>query len=245
MHKFIYDCFRQLGKSLLHFVYPSKCLHCRALLSPEPIVLCHDCSSSLELINPEERCPRCFHFLSDEGELCQICIKYPSLYAGIASCFEYEGPAGTLIRQLKYYNQSYLAQGMGAFLVAQWERLHWPIPDVIVPVPISFLRWMERKYNQSDLLAQEMSRFLRCPTKNVLRRKSGDYSQAELSLEQRRQLQDDRFSFHHSFSLKNKVVLVVDDVVTSGHTLHRCAQILKEQEPTALYAITFCKTHSV
>ena len=238
----IYNCCKRLGRSFLHLVYPSHCLHCRTFLSPEPIVLCSHCSSSLELLDPEERCPVCFHVFDGEGKLCQLCVRYPSLYTGVGSCFSYEGAAATLVRQLKYYNQTYLSRGMGAFLVTQWERLRWPIPDVIVPVPISFLRWVERKYNQSELLAQEVGRFLHCPMQNALRRKSGDYQQASLSLEQRRQMRDDRFSLRPSVSLKDKVVLVIDDVVTSGYTLHRCAQAIQEQEPSAIYALTFCKT---
>ena len=79
---------------------------------------------------------------------------------------------------------------MAAFLVAQLDRLGWPMPDAIIPVPLSFGRWLERGYNQSALLADEMGALLQCPVWNALKRKSGDFSQAALSLEQRKALME-------------------------------------------------------
>jgi ComF family protein len=158
------------------------------------------------------------------------------------SCFNYEGPAASLIKKLKYAKQQHLSQGIGAFLAVQWERLQWPFPDVIVPVPISLLRWFERGFNQSYLLGEEVSRFLERPLKNVLGRRSTSFRQAALSLEQRKKLGDQHFYLRRPGMIRNKVVLVIDDVMTSGLTLHRCAESLLEDNPSALYALTFCRT---
>lgn len=232
-----------LQKSWLHLAYPTKCLHCQTLLPPESLVLCSACASLLELIHPNDRCPTCFN-LSIENciTLCDECLQYPSHYFRVAAAFDYEGPAISLVKRLKYANQPYLAQGMAAFLVTQFDRLQWPIPDALIPVPLSFTHWLERGYNQSALLAQEMGRLLQCPVWNSLKRQSGNFSQAALTLEQRKAVEGNQFRRNSGYSLHGKVLLVIDDVMTTGLTLQRCAEALCVENPAALYALTFCRT---
>jgi ComF family protein len=160
----------------------------------------------------------------------------------MAAAFNYEGPAASLVKRLKYGNQPYLAKGMAGFLVAQLDRLGWPMPDALIPVPLSFGRWLERGYNQSAVLAEEMGVLLQCPVLHALKRQSGDFSQAALPLEKRKELDGSRFKIIPGCNLENKVVLVIDDVLTSGSTLKRCAEILNEQNPKEMYALTFCRT---
>lgn len=231
-----------LRKSLLHLAFPAKCLHCGSLLPPESVVLCSGCASLLDLISPEGRCPTCFHLFSEDALLCQDCMQYPSLYTCMGAAFDYEGPAASLIKSLKYANQPYLAKGMAAFLIAQFDRLEWPMPDALIPVPLSFSRWLERGYNQSALLADAIGSFLHRPVWNALKRQSGDFSQAALSLEQRKALDGTRFKINPAYSLEGKILLVIDDVMTSGSTLNCCAEILNRENPASLYALTFCRT---
>jgi competence protein ComFC len=160
----------------------------------------------------------------------------------MAAAFDYEGPAASLVKRLKYSNQPYLASGMAAFLVAQLDQLQWPLPDALVPVPLSFTHWLERGYNQSSLLAEEMGRLLDCPVWHALKRQSGDYSQAALNLEQRKTLDGSRFRLNSKYSMSEKTLLVIDDVMTSGLTLQRCAETLMTASPASLYALTFCRT---
>lgn len=233
---------RLLQDSLCHLLYPTKCLHCCCLLAPDEKLLCPGCASLLDLLSPDNRCPVCFHLFSEEALHCPNCIHYPSLFNHMAAAFSYEGPASSLVKGLKYGNQPYLAKGMGAFLVAQWERLGWPIPDALVPVPLSIGRWIERGYNQSALLAHEMGGILKRPVWDVLKRQSGDFSQTALSLEMRKMLRKNRFALKKSHLLANRVILVVDDVMTTGTTLRCCAQVINQANPTSIYALTFCCT---
>lgn len=238
----IWAIYHSLQKSLLHLAFPAKCLHCQTMLPPDSIVLCSVCASLLNLIQPEERCPTCFHTLSEDSTLCHECLQYPSLYFRMAAAFDYEGPAASLIKRLKYANQPYLAKGMAGFLVAQFDRLGWPLPDALIPVPLSFTRRLERGYNQSTLLAEEMGNILQCPVWNALKRQSGDYSQAALSLEQRKMLDVKRFKLHSNYTVEGKDLLIIDDVMTSGSTLRRCAEILHTGNSGSLYALTFCRS---
>jgi ComF family protein len=126
--------------------------------------------------------------------------------------------------------------------VAQFFRLDWPIPDVIVPVPISLTRWLDRGYNQSALIAKEMSTLLEVPALDVLKRRSGDYSQAGLSYAQRKTLSSNSFLLKKSLSIQEKTVLLIDDVYTTGTTLACSAEALCAGFPEHIYGLTLCKT---
>ena len=147
----------------------------------------------------------------------------------------------TLLRALKYGGQAQLADGAAAYLVAQWARLEWPCPDVIVPVPISLSHLLGRGYNQSLLLAEGLAKILGKPVLDPLKRSSDSYSQAGLTREQRRQLKPECLSLKTEKGLENASVLLVDDVITSGATLQCCAQALAQAYPQELYALSVCR----
>lgn len=227
--------------SILSFLYPSVCLNCSISLKGQHGLFCQGCAELLEMISPEHRCPRCFS--SQYNSLlkkCKECSHKTHYYTASAAVFEYMGPAASLIKQLKYGHKPYLAKGIGAFMVGQWANLSWPMPDVIVPAPISRSHWFERGFNQSLLIAQSISDILKVPALDVLGRKSGDYSQAGLTHAQRDRLNGNSFYLKSRTALKDKTILLVDDVSTTGTTLNRCAEALLEGAPSAIYALTFC-----
>lgn len=198
------------------------------------------CASLLELIDPNERCPFCFgRDYAPLSKRCGTCVHGERLYYRMAAAFDYRGPAASMIKRLKYGQQPYLAKGLSSFLAVQFDQLKWPFPDAIVPVPLSFTHWLERGYNQSALLAEELSVYLQVPVWDILKRKSGDYSQAGLALTQRKQISSS-FSLKRDHQLQDKTILVIDDTMATGSTLQRCAEVLAEGYPARLYALTVC-----
>lgn len=233
-----------LAKSFLDLFYPPLCLHCGESVEENLHHLCKSCLHLLELIDPLERCPICFS--PQEARIkaiCKSCQQTPHPLRQCASVFEYLGPAASLVKKMKYSNQPYLAKGLAGYLAAQFLRLEWPLPDIIVPVPISFTHWVDRGYNQSLLLAHELSLILEVPMKEALTRRSGDYSQAGLTRAQREQLKADCFQLkqREPLALSDKNLLLVDDVMTTGTTLRHCAQVLMEGFPTSVSALTVCR----
>jgi ComF family protein len=143
---------------------------------------------------------------------------------------------------MKYGGQPYLAKGAAAYLVLQLDALEWPLPDVIVPVPISFFRRFDRGYNQSLLLAQALGALIDRPIADVLHRTSSRFSQASLSRKLRMDLSAESFTLSKKGKIEDQIVLVIDDVATTGSTLRCCAETLQARHPAKIYGLTLCYT---
>lgn len=233
---------RQVYKAFINLAYPPLCLYCKDPVQDEAHLLCQACLSILHLIDFRERCPHCFSSqFSPEKRLCAECLRTPPLLNGIAAAFDYVGPAACLVKKLKYSDQPYLANGCGAYLAAQFLQLGWPMPDVLIPVPIAMTHWIERGYNQSLLLAQSLSQILNRPVQDAMIRKSGDYSQAGLSRKQRMELEGNLFHLKKKQKLADKCILLIDDVMTTGSTLRKCSEALQEECPSTIYGLTVCR----
>ena len=232
---------RQFIEAFVNLAFPPACLHCNSG-NPEGL-LCKSCQTLLNLLETSDRCPLCFSTMSSAKtrQICIGCSKTPSVFNGVAAAFDYAGPAATLMRKLKYSDSPYLAEGMSAYLVAQLIQLKWPLPEVIVPVPITLTHLMQRGYNQSRLLADGVAKLLQCPIKEALTRKMGDFSQAGLNKKQRMQLKGNHFQLKKEQALQDKCILIIDDVMTTGSTLRHCATSLLTECPSHIYALTVCK----
>lgn len=232
----------KIVQKLLNFVFPPKCLHCHVSIE-EHRWLCVSCSELIDILAPEGRCFTCFQVKGERHS----CNQGSPFYLQAAVC-DYAGPAATLVKKMKYGGMPFLANSIAAFLVVQWIKLGWETPDYIMPAPISKMRRYERGYNQAALLAEAMSSHLKIPVLDILRRRSGDYSQAGLSLEHRTQLNAESFYLKKMPGTKllellgDKKILLVDDVMTTGTTLRICGDLLQSYAPQALYALTFCLT---
>lgn len=233
---------RSILDSFLHLLYPPLCLYCQATLEDASLIFCGSCTDLLQCLDPTCRCRYCFTELDGPRNplVCTACLKQPVAFHGLAATFDYAGPAACMVKRMKYGNQPQLASGAAAFMVAQFARLDWPMPDVIVPAPMPWIRQLTRGYNQSQWLADEVGKYLQCPVVNALRRRSGDYSQAGLSPAQRSLLDQTTFQLQKDIDFTNQCVLLVDDVTTSGTTFQRCAHALQSAGPEKLYALAFC-----
>lgn len=241
---FLLHLLQQTAESALNFIFPPLCLHCNECLENSRVIFCAECLKSLIPINPQERCPYCFSadFQPLVEKCCEACRHDPPMLHRVGAVFDYEGPPATLIKQLKYGNQSDLAKGAGAYLAAQFISLQWPFPDYIVPMPMSMLRRIERGYNQSLLLAQVLGDLLNRPVCDILSRKAGDFSQAGLNHRQRKALSSEKFSLKTNEIPCDATLLLIDDVMTTGSSLRCCAEALLELLPKQIYGLTLCRT---
>jgi ComF family protein len=214
-------------------IYPHLCLHCEQPIKGRGRKLCACCAEQLELLDASRRCAICFA----EAGTCSGCWKRMAPLRAIAAAFEYEGAVKTLVRHFKFHDAPELGRGAAAWMAMQLLRLSWPLPDLIVSVPQTPWHAWARGYNQSEVLAQELSRIVHRPACSLLRRQSGGASQSRLPRALRLQLSEDAFSWKRRRAIADQVVLLVDDVMTTGSTLRACAAVLGEGYPKALYGL--------
>jgi ComF family protein len=181
--------------------------------------VCDDCWTSLRLA------PR----LSE---------RYPPDHAIAWACAvdRYEGRMKEIVHALKYEHRRTIALRLGALMRERCAELLRDA-DVVVPVPLHPRRQYERGFNQ----AEDLARHLGLPVLPLLKRVVHTQSQIELPKEQRRQNVKDAFDFcpvPDSRPLDPGIVVLVDDVATTGATLEACAIVLKRSGVREVRALT-------
>lgn len=212
--------------------YPDDCRVCAAPLvrfSRAPV--CDDCLRGLKPLASRAQCIRCG--LPFENELplhstglCGLCRRGVTEFDW-GRCFgAYEGALRRLIHLLKY-------DGMQPLAVPLAERLApllaqaGPV-DLLVPVPLHRSRRRARGFNQSELLAAEISRCFGTPMVAVLlRRTRPTETQTGLTHRQRRLNVRGAFAVVRAEAVAGKHIALIDDVVTTGATAGACARVLK------------------
>jgi ComF family protein len=112
--------------------------------------------------------------------------------------------------------------------------------DLVVPVPLHWQRRWARGYNQAELIARPLAERLGVPLRQALRRRRGTTPQATLSREARRR--NLKSPFAGRAVLAGERVLLVDDVVTTGATLHAAAERLRSQGAGTIIAAAVART---
>ncbi|MHB1314014.1 MAG: ComF family protein [Christensenellales bacterium] len=185
------------------------------LLFP-PHVRCAFCGEENHLVKPYDLCLQCMEQLSDE-----ITVQN-----GLATAFPYEDPISSVIQRFKYNGQRYLASTLACFLADTAKKvgfLSQPV-DAVIPVPLYKKKQRERGYNQSILLAREFCGQTQLPFSNLLCRNINTPSQTNLTAQQR--IENVKGAFSVCRPVAGKRILLIDDVTTTGATLHECRATL-------------------
>lgn len=228
--------------SFFDFIFPKRCVNCKKQGS--------------------YLCENCFAFLSfDVKSLCLICNK--ASYNGLThptcskkytidGCFSalpYNKTAQKLIYNFKYKPyltdlKTVLADLFYDSLI-QNENIMKSMVDgswLMVPIPLSSSKFKKRGYNQSEILAKELSKKFNIPFQNVLERTRNTKTQVGLSNIKRKENIKDAFIIHNSkFIIQNMSIFLVDDVVTTGSTLKEAAKMLKRNGAKRVIGLTLAR----
>jgi competence protein ComFC len=175
------------------------------------------------------------------GTLCTSCIKWRAGIDGIRSPFRFDGVMREAIHQLKYRNLRTLAEPL-VKLLYNYVESH-PVPgDVLVPVPLHPKRLKERGYNQSVLLANELGKLTQLPVEQdcLVRRQPTSPQAKTATVEERRTNVSEAFICRDD-GLRNRQVILIDDVATSGATLNACAQALKAGGAASVWGLVMAR----
>lgn len=205
--------------TLLDALLPRSCLLCGA---PARAPLCDGCGADLPR-PAATACPICAAPLAFPAPTCGACLKSPPAFDATCAALRYGYPVDRLVLDLKFRRRLASAEFFaGAMLAGQR-----PDGALIVPVPLSRERLRERGFNQALEIARPLARALGLPLDATsLARTRETPPQSRLPWRARRA--NIRHAFACSRDLSGMVVIVVDDVMTSGATLDAGARVLKD-----------------
>lgn len=217
----------EMGKALLDFVLPRFCTCCsRKLLSSEPPV-CDQCLSRIKEAEPE-----------------RISLEFNRKFAqrqiisGFTSCFIFEKDKELqhIIHSLKYGRKFLLGIFLGQLLGEKLKKDFRDCKiDLVVPVPLHHLRKAERQFNQSYYVAKgikETTGFIMKP--GLVKRKRYTETQTTMKISARERNVKNAFSSKRK--LNGEIILLVDDVITTGATMSECGKTLLDAGAGKVYA---------
>jgi ComF family protein len=177
-----------------------------------------------------------------DAPVCRQCQKNPlSHIDGIRSASYFEdNPVRAAVHFLKYRNHKAISAILAGLLADAYRRYQL-VADVVVPVPLHPARFRERGYNQSELLARELSKLLGLGVNTTtLRRARATRTQMTLNQAERHQNVAGAFAYG-DLNLTGQRVLLIDDVCTTGSTLQACADALKQSGVVAVWGLTLAR----
>lgn len=197
---------KRILEEFLKILFPRKCGFCNQRIKEE--YTCQNCKKNLEYICVKE------------------IFKGENFEYGIFA-YSYTGLVRKKILEFKFKNKKYLYKALTEKLVKNLELYQVEI-DVVVSVPISWKRYLERGYNQSDLIANYISNKINKPKlKHVLIKNKNNLKQSTLKNQERIENVKDVYHVLRKEKLEGKTVLLVDDIVTTGATVEECSKVLK------------------
>jgi ComF family protein len=175
--------------------------------------------------------------------VCFSCREDPPFFDRARSAFILEESGRQFVWQFKYHQCPYLSAPAVRWLKEAGDRFYrWLDYDCIVPVPLHPRKKRERGFNQSKLLARGLSRRsgVSLPGKKLLRHR---YTRTQTRLKLRERIRNVQGAFRvvDQGWLREKSILLVDDVYTTGATVNECARVLKEDGALRVDVLTLAR----
>lgn len=207
---------------ILRLFFPPRCISCDCLLPMDTEgTLCRDCDENLPLLKKRE-------FSNPAGDS----------VGKIFSAFDYEEGIRKAIRNLKFNDRPGNASALITLTLPRVKQFLFngqspcaksPKYDIIIPVPIHFRRKQQRGYNQSELLAKNLSKQTGIAyNSRVLTKSLNTPPQSSLGRGERLKNLKEAFRVKHPEVVQGKRILLMDDVMTTGSTLEHCGIVLTE-----------------
>jgi ComF family protein len=218
-------------ESIIYLFYPKICLYCNKPLNRYENIICLDCFTRLEFTN---------HATWKENPVAKLFYgKVPLTHAMALIKYEKHTLIQKLLHELKYHQHPEIGQWLGRMLGQ--EILKSPYlkdVEILIPIPLHPKKQKIRGYNQSEMICEgikEAIPMLKIYT-DVIVRKIFTETQTNKKTWERYQNVKEVFALEHEEKIKNKHILIVDDVITTGSTIEACAKLLLPKEGTKVSA---------
>jgi ComF family protein len=224
--------------------YPPHCAGCGAETGPREY-LCGSCIAGARRIREPfcEKCSQPFDGAISGPFTCANCGDRGYHFTCGVSCFRSTGVVRELIHRFKYNGDFFLRHPLAAWLAATLEdaRITREPFDFLVPVPLHSARLREREFNQAEVLARTVGERTGVRVESCLHRVRYTTTQTRLDREERMENLRNAFELGQNHDVRNRRILLVDDVLTTGSTLDECARVLRGAGAASVRAITVAR----
>lgn len=237
--------FHKIYDSLLTVVYPQACAICEQNVENSADgVACEFCWEKTRVFSGEETlCQKCGAFLregkTDFQTFCRRCDEH--FYDSAQAAGIYEHALAASILNLK--TEPFVSANLKNFLIDAFENSAFQDAELIVPVPLSKKRFLERGFNQAAVLAQILAKHTKIDLdgQSLARTVHTPVHRAAMDRKARELTVKNAFEVKRPKLIENKTILLVDDVFTTGATVSNCAKVLKKKGADKVYVFTVAR----
>lgn len=238
--------FREIFNPLLTLAYPQSCHVCgNSVENLSDGVACRLCWGKTEVFSGAETlCSKCGEFLQaqpiDFQTFCHRCDEH--FYDSASAVGIYHHALAASVLHLK--REPFIAQRLRKLFAARFHDSDFQDATLIVPVPLSKKRSLERGFNQAAVLSQFLAKQsgIKLNEKSLVRKIHTPMHRAGMDGKARAISVSNAFEVMRPKLIEGEKILLVDDIHTSGATVSNCAKILKENGAEKVYVLTLAKT---
>lgn len=207
--------------------------------------LCAECWDAVTFLGAPQ-CYACgvpFPFDPGSGALCAACTRARPPYERARAAFQYDDASRSMILAFKHADRTDLAPALVTWLMRPAAALVTDA-DIVIPVPLHWSRLLSRRYNQSALLSNALARragVRAVPDMLIRKRRTGTQGGKSWAARKRNVQGAFRVRPRHVRGLRDKHVLLVDDVMTTGATVEACARALLRAGAGSVDVITIAR----
>jgi ComF family protein len=229
---------RTCARWALDFALPPRCAGCGTIVA-DVHSFCPDCWKQIEFLG-DGGCATCgMPLQATDSESCGACLAKPPRIARTRAAVAYSELPRSLAIRLKYGRKVAIARTMARYMAPLVSRNE---QAVLIPVPLHRARLWSRGFNQSALVARELSRRLAIASEPfALRRVKRTPPLKGMSPLQRRKTVAGAFRIADKSAVEGKTVILVDDVLTTGSTTEACARTLKRAGAARVELISWAR----
>jgi len=224
----------QIFTNLWDFLFPINCISCGV----EGIWLCQSCLNKIEP-NNEQICPICKK-ISVQGQIHRNCQSSSSLDGLIAASKYSDKIIKNAILNFKYRGAKDISQSLSWLIIDHIKDKQisfFKEVDIVIPIPLHKKKYIQRGFNQTNLIAEDICNYFEWKFGDYLQRIKYTQTQTKLNEKQRQINIEGVFKMKVGVDLKNKNIILVDDVITTGSTLQECAKVLKQAGATKVWGL--------
>ncbi|MCP5064571.1 MAG: ComF family protein [Ignavibacteriae bacterium] len=217
--------------SLFDFFLPRLCASCNTKLLLNEKTICNKCIDRLELAKEQRIKNEFARKFEDE----KIISDFVSLYV-----FKTDSEIQNIIHSFKYNQQYQIGIFLGEQIVKHLAKkiISWNA-DLVIPIPLHNLRKAKRGFNQAGTIAKSIGVNLDIAVRtDIIKRNRFTQTQTKLTLEERKENISEAFSLRKKNIIKNKNIILVDDVITTGATITECSKLLIDSGAKNIYALS-------